>query len=176
MYYAIKVSPSVANTRTDGLGHRNRTVATSGGLKTLTFSRQPTVLDWLPPEVDEDPHLVVTKIRKLPKGQRLTQLEPPSGLKPERVQKAGGSGDEPPAPDAPLTDVKGIGPATAEALAGKGLETLADLAAADLEALAADEELNLPPATVKAIEKWQAGTGAALSQPSEGPKEKPKES
>ena len=92
--YAVTVTPSVANTRSDGLGHRNRTVHTARGPVLLTFSSQPLYLAWLPPEIAADPHLLVQQVTDPPRGPRLAlplepggvQLESGAALKPERVQ------------------------------------------------------------------------------------------
>ncbi len=56
-------------------------------------------------------------------------------LQAELAMEAEAEREEPPAEEPQLIEVNGIGPVTAERLAGSGIETLAHLIAADAEAL-----------------------------------------
>jgi hypothetical protein len=64
-------------------GIRQRTVTLPDGeTRTLTFSKEPVYLDMLPPEIAEDPHLIV---REVPEGSALDG--PVVSLKSERVEE-----------------------------------------------------------------------------------------
>ncbi len=102
--YEVKVSPQVAALRQGNTGTRNAKLSTG---EIVTFSRHPTYLADLPPEVDTDPHLVVDEIpkerwKRLQKsGARVTDLgagEKSSATKePSKEPPSGGDAGEKPA-------------------------------------------------------------------------------
>lgn len=55
--YRVRVSGEVARTAT---GTRRRIVETAEGPRLLEFGKSPLFLPFLPPEVEQDPHLIVT--------------------------------------------------------------------------------------------------------------------
>lgn len=104
-------------------------------------------------------------IRETQAERRAKAAEAPLLKAPEPVEGEGGSGS-----DRPVTDVKGVGPATAEKLEKAGIATLADLAAADpadvVEAIGGtDDKAKSYVHDAKAILSGQEGVADVKAEP-----------
>ena len=120
MYQAI-VSPEVAKLRPGDTGTHN--VLLAGG-QVLTLTRQPTYLAKVPPEVETDPHVLVTELAASDwtAAQKVGATE--TELRPERLGEKAKAAPAPAAADAPAAAPPPI-PADLAEVEWNALRTLA---------------------------------------------------